>query len=159
MKLKNKTVQFYKGKVHDLHVENSHSYNVENLGVHNSAGGSLVCYLLNITDLDPIRYDCRFDRFMNVHRCLSPDTKVLTKTGAKALSDLELYEHVQTHDGSHQRVVKKFVSYHDKIAVVSVGGQKIRCSLNHKWVVTRDGVKMTVQTSELQINDDIEILQ
>lgn len=38
-----------------------------------SSGGSLVCYLVGITDLDPIKYKCRFDRFQNIHRKGSPD--------------------------------------------------------------------------------------
>ena len=38
-----------------------------------SSGGSLVAYVLNITDLDPIKYECRFDRFMSIHRSGAPD--------------------------------------------------------------------------------------
>lgn len=41
-----------------------------------SSGGSLVAYLLKITDLDPIKYECRFDRFLNVHRQGAPDIDV-----------------------------------------------------------------------------------
>lgn len=41
-----------------------------------SSGGSLVAYVLNITDLDPIKYGCRFDRFCNVHRVGAPDIDV-----------------------------------------------------------------------------------
>lgn len=38
-----------------------------------SSGGSLVAYVLEITDLDPIKYECRFDRFMSIHRSGAPD--------------------------------------------------------------------------------------
>lgn len=38
-----------------------------------SSGGSLVAYVLEITDLDPIKYECRFDRFLSVHRQGAPD--------------------------------------------------------------------------------------
>lgn len=41
-----------------------------------SSGGSLVAYVLDITDLDPIKYECRFDRFMNVFRHGAPDIDV-----------------------------------------------------------------------------------
>lgn len=41
-----------------------------------SSGGSLVAYVLNITDLDPIKYGCRFDRFLNVYREGAPDIDV-----------------------------------------------------------------------------------
>lgn len=46
-----------------------HSYcnSVERRGIaRGSAGGSLVCYLLNITDIDPIEYGLYFERFIDV---------------------------------------------------------------------------------------------
>jgi len=38
-----------------------------------SAAGSLVCYLTNITDLDPIKYELLFERFLNPDRISMPD--------------------------------------------------------------------------------------
>ncbi|MGL4997538.1 MAG: hypothetical protein ACRC5T_00905, partial [Cetobacterium sp.] len=38
-----------------------------------SASGSLVCYLLNVTDVDPIVWDTNFTRFINVNRISLPD--------------------------------------------------------------------------------------
>ena len=38
-----------------------------------SAAGSLVSYLLNITDLDPIKYGLLFERFLNPERISMPD--------------------------------------------------------------------------------------
>ncbi|MBI2628434.1 MAG: DNA polymerase III subunit alpha [Candidatus Niyogibacteria bacterium] len=38
-----------------------------------SAAGSLVSYLLNITDIDPIKYNLLFERFMNPERISPPD--------------------------------------------------------------------------------------
>ena len=73
MKLKSKTVVPYKGEVVDLCVENSHTYNVEGVAVHNSGGGSLVAYVLYITDMDPIFWDLPFARFLNVYRSGAPD--------------------------------------------------------------------------------------
>lgn len=68
MKIISKKKIRYKGKVNDLSVENSHTYNVESLGVHNSAGGCLVSYLLRITLIDPIPYGLLFSRFYNASR-------------------------------------------------------------------------------------------
>jgi len=68
MKIKKKTLIKYSGKVHDLSVENTHSYNIEGLGVHNSAAGCLTSYLLNITSIDPIVYGLMFERFYNEGR-------------------------------------------------------------------------------------------
>ncbi len=62
----------YKGKVHDLTVSNTHSYSVEELGVHNSAAGSLVSYALGITQLDPVKYGLLFERFISIGRSATP---------------------------------------------------------------------------------------
>lgn len=41
-----------------------------------SAAGSLVSYLLNITTIDPIRYDLLFERFLNPERVTMPDIDI-----------------------------------------------------------------------------------
>ncbi len=38
-----------------------------------SAGGSLVCYLTNITNVNPLKYDLLFERFLNPERISMPD--------------------------------------------------------------------------------------
>ncbi len=38
-----------------------------------SAAGSLVCYLVGITNLDPLKYDLIFERFLNPERVSMPD--------------------------------------------------------------------------------------
>lgn len=38
-----------------------------------SAAGSLVCYLLDITTVDPLKYDLLFERFLNPERVSMPD--------------------------------------------------------------------------------------
>lgn len=68
MKIKRKTPLRYKGTVCDLSVTNTRSYNVEGVGVHNSAAGCLVSYLIGITSIDPIEYSLIFQRFYNAGR-------------------------------------------------------------------------------------------
>src|SRR3954470_22430021 len=41
-----------------------------------SAAGSLVAYCLSITDVDPLRYDLLFDRFLNPERVSMPDIDI-----------------------------------------------------------------------------------
>lgn len=41
-----------------------------------SAVGSLVAYLLNITDVDPLKYDLLFERFLNIERVSMPDIDI-----------------------------------------------------------------------------------
>jgi uracil-DNA glycosylase family 4 len=72
IKLVSKKRRHYRGKVYDLTVANTHSYNVEGIPVHN-CGGSLVAYLIGITDVDPIRFNLLFERFINPDRLDLPD--------------------------------------------------------------------------------------
>jgi DNA polymerase-3 subunit alpha len=44
--------------------------------VRGSAGGSLVNYAIDLTDIDPIRYGLIFDRFLNLERFTLPDIDV-----------------------------------------------------------------------------------
>ncbi|MEK7861631.1 MAG: DNA polymerase III subunit alpha, partial [Chloroflexota bacterium] len=44
--------------------------------VRGSAGGSLVTYAIDLTDIDPIRYGRIFDRFLNLERFTQPDIDV-----------------------------------------------------------------------------------
>lgn len=41
-----------------------------------SSAGSLVCYLLGITDVDPIRFDLIFERFIDINRTDLPDIDI-----------------------------------------------------------------------------------
>lgn len=66
-------IKDYNGKVYDLQVEDDTSYVVGSMAVHNSASGSLVCYSMHITDIDPIKYNLIFERFLNPERVGLPD--------------------------------------------------------------------------------------
>ena len=68
MRIKKKKIIKYNGTVNDLTVEESKTYNVEGLGVHNSAAGCLVSYLVGITTTDPIEHGLLFGRFYNKSR-------------------------------------------------------------------------------------------
>jgi len=68
MQIKKKRKIKYSGLVNDLTVENSHTYNVEGLAVHNSAAGCLISYLIRITKIDPIEFNLLFSRFYNAGR-------------------------------------------------------------------------------------------
>lgn len=59
--------KFYK-YVYDIAVEGTHNYLTSCGIVHNSAAGSLVLYLLGVTQIDPIQHDLLFGRFYNSSR-------------------------------------------------------------------------------------------
>ena len=44
--------------------------------VRGSAGGSLVSYVIGLTDIDPLKYGLIFDRFLNLERYTQPDIDV-----------------------------------------------------------------------------------
>lgn len=54
-------------------VDGDPSYNVSGIVVHNSGAGSLVNYALEITKIDPLKYDLLFERFLNPDRGHMPD--------------------------------------------------------------------------------------
>lgn len=90
--LKNKNLKKYKGKVCDLTVENSHTYNVEGLGVHNSAAGCLLSYCLGITKIDPIRFKLYFERFLNPTRKSAVDIDIDFEAGTDEKTLQFLYD-------------------------------------------------------------------
>jgi DNA polymerase III alpha subunit/very-short-patch-repair endonuclease len=63
----------YSGFVHDLNINEDHTYNINGYAVHNSGAGSLVVCLLGITKIDPIKYGLYFERFLNEKRLDPPD--------------------------------------------------------------------------------------
>lgn len=63
-------------KVYDITVEDDHSYLTSNYAVHNSAGGSIIGYLLDIHKADPVKYGLIFARFQNRQRTEAPDIDV-----------------------------------------------------------------------------------
>lgn len=53
-----------------------------------SCAGSLVCYAIHITDLDPIKYGLIFERFLNPERVSMPDTDTDTNDRASIINYL-----------------------------------------------------------------------
>lgn len=54
-----------------------------------SAGGSIVCYLIGISELDPIKYNLIFERFLNPERVSMPDIDLDFSDRDKIISYLE----------------------------------------------------------------------
>ena len=44
--------------------------------IRGSAGGSMICYLLDITNVDPLKWKLRFDRFLSKDRLSPPDIDI-----------------------------------------------------------------------------------
>ena len=95
MKVISKKIKKYKGKVYDIGVDTKdHSYNIENIVVHNSAAGSLLCYLLGITDVDPMIHNLFFERFLNEARADVPDIDIdFAPEGREAVKEYIIYKY------------------------------------------------------------------
>lgn len=50
-----------------------------------SAAGSLICYMLGITNIDPIKYNLLFERFLNPERVSMPDIDTDIATGIRPI--------------------------------------------------------------------------
>lgn len=157
MKIKNKRVVRYTGQVIDLTVQNTHTYNVHGLAVHNSGGGSLVNYVLGITGLDPLKHDLLFSRFISPSRCLDPKTYVrVSETESKQISDLKINDTVMTETGT-ATVVATQETDHDLRYTLTVAGNKIKCSSDHRWIAMRNGSRVELRTHELTTDDELII--
>ena len=152
--VRKKTIK-YVGEVIDLHVSNSHTYNVEGKGVHNSGAGSLINYLLGITQVDPIPYNLLWARFLGRHRCLDEDTYVISESGKKKIKDVVEGEKVLTHTGQYRKILDKAVTQHDMAIEIKFNGRKIVCSPNHRWIVNRNGSEVETMACHLQKGDKL----
>jgi DNA polymerase III alpha subunit len=108
-----------------------------------SSGGSLVAYVLEITDLDPIKYECRFDRFMSIHRsgapdidCLRSDHMVYTPKGPKLLKNIEVDDLVYDSSSNVKRIT--FVQHR----------QQKNNEICYELLTLKDGTYGTVVLSE-----------
>jgi len=121
-----------------------------------SAAGSLLNFLLGITQFDPLPYGLLWGRFLGRHRCLQKDTLVMTESGAKPIQDLELGEKVLTSGGTYERVVDKEDDVnHDVNAIIKTSRDNFSCSPNHRWLVKRDGHIHEVMTTDLRRGDKL----
>ena len=83
-----------------------------------SAAGSLVCYVLGISDVDPVHYDLLFERFMNFRREEMPDVDVDVESHRRE----EVLEYIAGAYGSEQTAVCCMVdTFRARMAIREVG--------------------------------------
>ena len=83
-----------------------------------SAAGSLVCYVLGISDVDPVQYDLLFERFMNFRREEMPDVDVDVESHRRE----EVLEYIASAYGSEQTAVCCMVdTFRARMAIREVG--------------------------------------
>lgn len=83
-----------------------------------SAAGSLVSYVLGITNIDPIEYDLLFERFLNEERVSMPDIDIDFQDDRRD----EVVEYVVNKYGyEHVGQIVAFASYGPKVALKDLG--------------------------------------
>ncbi|MEZ0314027.1 MAG: error-prone DNA polymerase [Myxococcota bacterium] len=83
-----------------------------------SAANSIVCYLLGITAVDPIKHDLLFERFISRERAEAPDIDLDIAHGRRE----EVIQHVYAKYGrTHAAMVANIIRYRARSAVRDVG--------------------------------------
>ena len=82
-----------------------------------SAAGSLVAYVLGISDVDPIRYGLVFERFMNEHRREIPDIDVDFESARRE----EVNDYILATYGSRCAMVAMMETFKARAALREVG--------------------------------------
>ena len=159
-KLKSRKIRKHKGKVYDLTIEKTHSYNIEGLSVHNSAAGSLLSWCLEITKIDPIRFNLYFERFLNPERnCLTENCNVLMKDGSyKNILDIEVGDPAQTEHGlgklvqKHERELREDESVYE---IETEDGANVQLTGCHIVPVFRNGERIEIRVDEILETDQL----
>lgn len=83
-----------------------------------SAAGSLVAYVLGITNIDPLQYDLIFERFLNEERVSMPDIDIDFQDDRRD----EIVEYVMNKYGrQHAGQIVTFSTYGPKVAIRDLG--------------------------------------
>lgn len=83
-----------------------------------SAAGSLVSFVLNITDVDPVAYDLLFDRFLNEERFTMPDIDLDFPDDKR--DDILNYVH-KKYGNEHVAQIATFGTFAAKMAIRDTG--------------------------------------
>ncbi len=82
-----------------------------------SAAGSLVAYALGISDVDPVRYDLVFERFMNEHRREIPDIDIDFESARRE----EVNDYILSTYGERTAMVAMMETFKARAALREVG--------------------------------------
>lgn len=104
-----------------------------------SAAGSLVSFSIGITDIDPLKYDLLFERFLNPERITMPDIDI----DFDALRREEVIEYVRNKYGREKVALGlTFVTYKSKLVLRDLGkALKIDTSLLDSFIKLIDANK------------------
>jgi len=121
-----------------------------------SAAGSLLAYLLDITNVDPIKFGLSFERFSNPNRCLKETASIMTKQGIKQMQDLNIGDLVLTNKRLYKRITNiEKRDINEKLISIKYDNGEISCTDNHKFIIIRDGFVKEILTKDLLQTDNL----
>lgn len=120
-----------------------------------SAAGSLLAYVLNITQIDPIKNGLLFERFLTAYKkCLHPNTWIKTNNGSKQLKNISIGDMVLTHSQQYKKINYKDKTFHyETIDFELEDGTILTSSINHKWIVLRDNKEIEILANDIRETD------
>ncbi len=83
-----------------------------------SAAGSLVAYVLGITNVDPLQYDLLFERFLNPERVSMPDIDIDFQDNRR---DEVIQYVVDKYGTNHAAQIVTFSTYGPRVAIKDIG--------------------------------------
>ncbi len=92
--------------------------------IRGSAGSSLVCFLLGITQIDPIRYNLQLARFMNESRTDLPDIDIDVPYNRRE----ELFTAISKEWPKKVAHISNYVTYGEKVAIREVAKEFVKDS-------------------------------
>ena len=114
-KITEKQKKIYKGKVYDIKVSNTHSYSIDNIIVHNSAGASLIFYILGLTRVDPVEWNFPFERFINDKKSANDAERIRITLEDGRIIDLKPKDKIKLKNG--KEVLVKDIKENDDLDI------------------------------------------
>lgn len=109
-------------------IQYAHANNIPVGSGRGSSAGSLICYLLGITEIDPLYYGLLFERFINVERVEPPDIDIDISQARRQ----EIIEYVKNEYGE------------DRVAqIIAFGSMKAKATIRDVFRVLQLGVQET----------------
>lgn len=89
--------------------------------------------------------------------CLEENTIVVTKSGNKPISEIDYTDKILTHTGEYKKVNNIISKEISKYIKITVNGDTIECSEDHKLVVVREGELIEIKAKDLRYDDQFLI--
>lgn len=89
--------------------------------------------------------------------CLEENTIVVTKSGNKPISEIDYTDEILTHTGEYKKVTNIISKEISKYIKITVNGDTIECSEDHKLVVVREGEVIEIKAKDLRYDDQFLI--